>query len=81
MINPELLYQMWKYESEERLRDAARRQAVQEARQNRAAASTSHHKNWATVLGDRVLRLRRLWTPSRPNQPSVGELNPCQPEC
>jgi hypothetical protein len=79
MISPELLYQMWKYESDERLRDAARRRAAREAERSlEAEGSTSTHRNWLTVLGDDVLRLRGLWKHSRPMQPSVAELNKCQ---
>jgi hypothetical protein len=79
MTSPELLYQMWKYESDERLRDAARRQAAREAeRSPEVNGSTSTDKNRLTLLGDDVLRLRGLWKHSRPMQPSVAELNNCQ---
>jgi hypothetical protein len=87
MINPDQLYQLWKWESDERLRTAARRRAIREARLARVAehslernGSTPRDKGWATLLGDRALQLRRLWTPSRANQHPVGELNPCQSE-
>jgi hypothetical protein len=87
MISPEQLYQLRKWESDERIRTAARRRAIREARLTRVAehslegnASTPGDKGWATLLGDRVLQLRRLWTPSRANQHPVGELNPCQSE-
>jgi hypothetical protein len=72
MIHPDLYYQLWKQENDERLRTAARRQAISEARLTGAAgrswevkASTSSDKNWSTLFGDRILRLRRLWTTSR----------------
>jgi hypothetical protein len=79
MTSPELLYQMWKYESVERLRDAARRQAAEEAKRlPEVSSSTSTHENWLTLLGDDVLRLRGLWKHSRPMQPSVAELDKCQ---
>ena len=35
-------------------------------------------KSWSTLLGDRFLPLRRLWTTSRPTQQSVGELSQCE---
>ena len=87
MIHPDLLYQLWKSENDERLRTAARRQAIRDARLTRAAGrswevkgSTSTDKSWSTLLGDRFLRFRRLWTTSRPTQQSVGELSQCQSE-
>jgi hypothetical protein len=87
MIHPDLLYQLWKSENEERLRTAARRQAMREGRLTRAAGRSweakglpSTGKSWSTLLGDRFLRLRRLWTTSRPTQRSVGELSQCESE-
>jgi hypothetical protein len=87
VIHPDLYYQLWKQENDERLRTAARWQAVHEAQLTRVGGrsrevkgSTSTHRNWLTVLSDGVLRPRRLWTTSRPTQPSVGELNQCQSE-
>jgi hypothetical protein len=69
MIHPDLHYQVWKQENDERLRAAARERAIREARLSRTAGrsrevngSTSANKNWLTLLGDGVLRLRRLWT-------------------
>ena len=67
MIHPDLHYQLWEQENEERIRRAARRQAIREARLTREAEGpreTSTERNWLTVLGDGVLRLRRLWTAS-----------------
>jgi hypothetical protein len=71
MIQPELHYQLWKQENDERLHTAARPQAIREARLARATGrsreakgSTSTDKNRLTVLGLGVLRLRRLWTTS-----------------
>jgi hypothetical protein len=79
MIDPELYYQLWKQEHTELLRTAARRQAIRETRLTRAAerswgakGSTSSGKGWFILLGDGVLRLRRLWTNSRPTQQSPG---------
>jgi hypothetical protein len=85
VIDPELYHQLWKQEHGERLRIAARWQAVHEAQLTRVAGrfrevkgSISTHRNWMTLPSDGALRLRRLWTTSRPTQQSVGELNPCQ---
>jgi hypothetical protein len=87
VIHPDLLYQLWKQENDERLRAAAHRQAIREARLTRMAgrsrearASTSTEKNWLILLGDGVLRLRRLWTTSRTNHQSIEELNQCRSE-
>jgi hypothetical protein len=80
VIHPDLLYQLWKQENDERLRVAAHWQAIRQARLTRMAgrsraarASTSAEKNWLILLGDGVLRLRRLWTTSRTNHQPVGE--------
>jgi hypothetical protein len=69
MINPELYHELWKQEHGERLRTAARRETVREARLTRVAGRhwevkgpTGTHKSWLTLLTDGVLRLRRLWT-------------------
>jgi len=85
MIHPDLLYQLWKSENDERLRTAARRQAIRDARLTRAAGrswesngSTSTHMNWLTLLNEGVLRIRKHWTMSRPTQHSVGESHQCQ---
>jgi hypothetical protein len=87
MIHPDPYYQLWQQENDERLRTAARRQAISEARLTRAAgrslevkASTSTDRNWSTLFVAGVLRLRTLWTTLRPTQQSVGELNQCQSE-
>jgi len=71
VIDPELYYQLWKQEHRERIRTAARRQAIGEARLTPVAersgvlrGSISTLKNWVAVLGDGVLRLRRHWTVS-----------------
>jgi hypothetical protein len=69
VIHPDLIYQLWKQENDERLRAAARQQAIREARltpragrSREARGSTSTDKNWMTLLSDGVLRLRKLWT-------------------
>lgn len=69
MIDPKLYHELWKQEHGERLRTAARRQAIREARPTRVAGrsseakgSTSPRMSWLTLISDGVVRLRRLWT-------------------
>jgi hypothetical protein len=85
VIDPELYHQLWKQEHGERVRTAARRQAICDARLTRVAGrsweskgSTSTHMNWLTLLGEGVLRIRKHWTMSRPTQQSVGQSHQCQ---
>ena len=65
MIHPDLHYRLWQRENDERLRTAALRQAVREARLTRVAGRSrevkgSTERSWLTLLGDAVLRLQRL---------------------
>ena len=83
MVNPELVFQLWKYESDERLRTAARRQLIREARLARTAERSQEEtgspflqNNWETVVGEAALRPPRLWH----HRHQVGELEPCQSE-
>jgi hypothetical protein len=69
VINPDLSYQLWKQEHRERLRTAAHRQAMREARlaglperPSEVTWSSATHNEWIALLGAGVLRLRRLWT-------------------
>ena len=85
VIDPELYHQLWKQEHGEQVRTAARRQAIRDARLTRVAGRfweskgpTSTHTNWLTLLGERILQIRKHWTMSRPTQHSVGESHQCQ---
>jgi hypothetical protein len=88
MINPELYYHLWKQENAERLRTAARRQAVRDAQLTRVAGhsfqvnrSTSADRTWLRLLGDSVLRLRGAGRTPLQSLQTGPDLKQCQPEC
>jgi hypothetical protein len=69
VIHPDLMYELWKQEHSRRLRTAAHRQSMFEARlkgrperPSKVTWSSATHNNWIALLGAGVLRLRRLWT-------------------
>jgi hypothetical protein len=73
MIDPDLHYQLWKYEHSQQVRTAERVQAVREAARSRAGVRIASANGampssnyWLSLLNASVLRLRKLFAVSRP---------------
>ncbi len=69
MIHPDLMYDLWKQEHSERLRTAAHRQTVRDAKADATARTLSGSdmvkpasRQLDSPIWLRVLRLRRRWT-------------------